>query len=84
MPYCKECANTRLFGSSKVPPVAPTANGCVSAMLGHFREDGQIESISSVGADKKTLIAARVSPEEYFDLCLSCYSQEIVWTQQRE
>ncbi|MBP2649911.1 MAG: hypothetical protein H6Q74_736 [Firmicutes bacterium] len=84
MPYCKQCANSRLFGSSKVPPVAPTANGSISGMMGNFDVNGQIESIISMGADKKTLIAARVTPKEYFDLCLACYSQNVGWQEDDE
>lgn len=84
MLYCKTCNNTRLFGSSKVPSVAPTANGSLSAMTGNFDPSGHIETITSLGADKKTLAAARKNPQEYFDLCLACGGQDVVWQDEDE
>lgn len=79
MPVCKQCGNSRLFGSSKVPPAAPTANGPVSGLLGNFEPGGELATVSRVGADKKTARQAGVNPQEYFDICLRCGSQQIDW-----
>jgi hypothetical protein len=79
MPHCKVCGNTRLFGTSKVPPAAPTANGPVSGLAADFDQTGHITSITRLGADKSTVRAATAQPRDYFDVCLQCGSQDIEW-----
>jgi len=79
MPRCKTCGNTRLFGTSKVPPAAPTANGPISGLTADFDPAGNITSITRLGAEKSTVRAATAQPREYFDVCLRCGSQEVEW-----
>ncbi len=79
MPFCKKCHNTRLFGSSKVPPVSASANGLVSGLLADFTSDGRITSITRLGADKSTTRSAQKDPDKYFDICLVCGHQEVDW-----
>jgi hypothetical protein len=84
MPYCKKCHNTQLFGSSKVPPASSAANGPVSGLLGEFDPQGQIVSITRLGADKAITRSATKDPDQYFDVCLQCGSQDIDWERQGE
>lgn len=84
MPKCKVCGNTHSFGSSKIIPAAPSANGPVSAMVGDFDTESHIIRISSLGADKAAINAASRWPQEYFDICLKCGSHEIEWSSVRE
>jgi hypothetical protein len=79
MPYCRACGNRRLFAASRVPPASPTANGLVSGLLGDFGADGGLVTITRLGADKATAKAAGGYPDEYFDICLVCGSQDIDW-----
>lgn len=79
MPYCRVCRNKHLFGSSQVPPVAPTANGPVSGLLGDFGNDGKLVSVTRLGAGKSTATAAGKEPQSYFDICPKCGSQDIEW-----
>jgi hypothetical protein len=79
MPRCKTCGNTRLFGASKVPPAAPTANGPISGMSADFDQAGNITSVTRLGAEKAAVRAATVQPRDYFDVCLKCGSQDIEW-----
>ncbi|MDR3592561.1 MAG: hypothetical protein P4N41_23130 [Negativicutes bacterium] len=79
MPRCKICGNSRLFGTSRVAPVAPTANGPISGLNADFDPAGNITSITRLGADKSAVRAATAQPREYFDVCLSCGSQDIEW-----
>lgn len=78
MPRCKVCGNTHSFGSSKVDPIAPSANGPVSGMVGNFSSD-EIVSINSLGANKTLINEAAEQPQSYFDICLSCGSQQLEW-----
>jgi hypothetical protein len=79
MPYCKKCHNNRFFGSSKVPPAAPSANGPLSGLFADFNGQGEIASVTRMGADKKTAMAATADPQDYFDVCLRCGSQDVEW-----
>lgn len=79
MPYCRICRNKHRFGSSQVPPVAPTANGPVSGLLGDFDGAGNLLSVTRLGADKATATAAGREPQSYFDVCPNCGSQDITW-----
>lgn len=79
MPYCRACGNRRFFAASSVPPVAPTANGPVSGLLGDFAASGGLATITRLGADKATAMAAGDQPAEYFDTCMACGSQEVEW-----
>lgn len=79
MPYCKKCQNTRFFGSSKISPAAPSANGPLSGMFADFDGQGEIVSVTRMGADKRTAMAATEDPRKFFDLCLRCGSQDIEW-----
>ncbi len=80
MPYCKVCGNRRTFGSSRVPPASPFANGPSSGIVADFNSDDKISMVSSMGVDKNTLNAATRDPEEYFDTCLYCGNQNLEWT----
>lgn len=79
MPRCAECGNTLSFGSSDVPPVAPTANGPVSGLVANFDEEGYITEMESVGADLDTAQEAWERPTRYFDTCYVCGSNQIIW-----
>ncbi|MDR3560046.1 MAG: hypothetical protein P4N59_01205 [Negativicutes bacterium] len=79
MPYCKICHNARLFGSSKVPPAAPSANGPLSGLNADFDLAGKMTSVTRLGADKAAVRAATANPRDYFDVCLKCGSSEIEW-----
>lgn len=79
MPRCTRCGNTLSFGSTLIPPVAPTANGLVSGLIANFDEEGYISEMESAGADIDTAQEAWESPKEYFDICSECGSEEIEW-----
>ncbi|MPL65630.1 hypothetical protein SDC9_11294 [bioreactor metagenome] len=80
MPRCPVCGNTKSFGSSRVDPIAPSANGLISGMVGVFNSDDEILSINSLGANKTTINQAAEQPQAYFDLCLNCGSQQVEWS----
>ncbi len=79
MPRCARCGNTLSFGSTYVPPVAPTANGPVSGLVADFDRDGYITEMESLGADLDTAQEAWESPEEYFNICYQCGSEQVIW-----
>ena len=79
MPRCAVCGNTLSFGSSDVPPAAPTANGPISGLVANFDEEGYITEMESVGADLDTAQEAWEKPSEYSDVCYECGSNQIVW-----
>lgn len=79
MPYCKKCHNTRLFGSSKVLPASPSANGPVSGLLGDFDPQGRLIGITRLGADNKTARSAQKDPEWFFDVCQQCGDRAVEW-----
>jgi hypothetical protein len=79
MPHCRNCHNDRYFGSSKVPPAAPTANGLTSGMCANFAAGGAMRDITCLGADKKTIKNATKDPRDFFDICLKCGSSDIIW-----
>lgn len=80
MPQCAKCGNSNSFGSSLIPPVAPTANGLVSGLVANFDEDGYITEMESAGADIDTAQDAWESPREYFDVCYKCGGNQINWS----
>ncbi|QJW44478.1 hypothetical protein HA075_01030 [bacterium BFN5] len=79
MPTCKNCGNSYSFGSSAVPPSAPTANGLVSGIVGQFNHQSEVVSINSMGATKASIRQAVDNPQQYFDTCIRCGSQDINW-----
>ncbi len=79
MPRCAKCGNTFSFGSSTVPPVAPTANGPVSGLIANFNEEGLITEMESLGADLETAQQAWECPAEFFNICYKCGHDEIIW-----
>lgn len=80
MPRCTVCGNMKSFGSSRVDPIAPYANGLISGMVGVFSSDEEILNINSLGANKTIINEAAEQPRAYFDLCLNCGSQQIKWS----
>lgn len=79
MPYCRVCGNRRSFVAGRVPPAAPTANGPPSGLMATFDPQGELATVTRLGADKSTVQAARDNPREYFDTCLACGSTDIAW-----
>ncbi len=79
MPKCRNCGNEVSFGSSRIPPVAPTANGPISGLVANFDCGGSIVEMNSIGADIDTAQEAWEEPQEYFDVCFTCGSKDIVW-----
>lgn len=79
MPRCARCGNTLSFGSSLIPPAAPTANGLVSGLIANFDKDGYITEMEGAGTDIDTAQEAWERPGEYFDMCAECGSEEINW-----
>jgi len=79
MPYCRNCPNNRYFGSSKIPSVAPTANGPLSGICADFAAGEAMLSITYQGNDKKALKMAINTPRDYFDICLKCGGENIDW-----
>ncbi|MEG6586332.1 hypothetical protein [Dendrosporobacter sp. 1207_IL3150] len=84
MPKCKVCGNTYSFGSSEVPPSAPTANGPVSGMIAQFNNQNDVVSVSSLGASKASITKAVDDPKQFFDTCIHCGSQDIDWNNSEE
>jgi hypothetical protein len=79
MPYCKDCGNSKYFTASQVSPVAPTATGPISGLVGKFDETGELVEMQAMGADEITRDAAAVNPVVYFDTCLECGSNRVSW-----
>lgn len=79
MPKCKYCGNSKLFGSSQVPPAAPYANGIISGVVGEFSGSSELTSLTRIGATKATTNAAAANPRQYFDVCLECGSNDVEW-----
>lgn len=79
MPKCLNCGNTLSFGSSAVPPAAPTANGPVSGIVANFDENGYITDMESLGADMEAIQEAWDHPAEFFNICYVCGSKNIDW-----
>ena len=79
MPYCRACGNRRSFVAGSVFPAAPTANGLPSGLMATFSPQGELATVTRLGADGKTAQAARENPREYFDTCLVCGSSDISW-----
>lgn len=79
MPRCAVCGNKLSFGSSVVPPPAPTANGPLSGLIADFNSQGCITEMDSLGADMDIAQEAWENPDEFFDICFHCGSNEIVW-----
>ena len=80
MPKCMECGNDLSFGSTLIPPVAPTANGPVSGLIADFDSDGYITEMESINGDIDAAQDAWESPKEYFDICYVCGSSRINWS----
>lgn len=79
MPKCLRCGNHNDFGVMEIPSTAPTANGPVSGLMGHFSNSGELENMESMGASVDEVQDAFEHPERYFDVCLACGSEEVVW-----
>lgn len=79
MPRCARCGNTLSFGSSYVPPTAPTANGPVSGLVANFDQDGYITEMESMTSDLEAVQEAWERPTDYFNVCYECGSEEIEW-----
>lgn len=79
MPYCKDCGNSLYFISSSVSPVAPTAAGPASGLVGRFDAQGELVELESMGATDETRRKAAVNPVVYFDTCAECGSNRVVW-----
>jgi hypothetical protein len=81
MPYCSNCGNSSRFESSKVPSVAPYANGPSSGVIGSFDSTGALTGMTRLGATKAIANAAAIQPEAYFDTCSVCGSSELTWNE---
>ncbi|HAK74873.1 MAG TPA: hypothetical protein DCP36_17395 [Sporomusaceae bacterium] len=81
MPYCSHCGNSSQFESSKVPSVAPYANGPSSGVIGSFDSTGALIGMTRLGATKAFANAAAIQPEAYFDTCTVCGSTELSWSE---
>ncbi|MDA8235567.1 MAG: hypothetical protein M0Z31_12355 [Clostridia bacterium] len=79
MPRCMICGNTESFGSSKLEPVAPTANSIPTALLANFDNEGYIDNMENMGAQLDEAQEAWEEPEVYFDFCAFCGAKEIQW-----
>lgn len=79
MPYCNVCGNQESLASSKLPPSADTANAPPYGLLGNFDEDGCLTTMECQGASLDDAQEAYERPEEYFDTCPVCGSQDIRW-----
>ena len=79
MPRCARCGNSFSFGSSQIPPVAPTANGPVSGLIANFDDEGYITEMESIGADLDCAQEAWERPDEYFNVCYECGSNDVIW-----
>jgi hypothetical protein len=79
MPKCQVCGNCKSFGASKIPPSAKFANGPVSDMVGQFDQQKELIHIISSGVDKAIITAASRHPQEFFDLCVHCGHESVVW-----
>ncbi|CUH96360.1 hypothetical protein P22_2450 [Propionispora sp. 2/2-37] len=78
MPRCLDCGNTKSFVSSVVSPASQYANGPLSGLIADFADE-TLQQVTSLGADKKTINAANAKPQEFFDTCFYCGSQQISW-----
>lgn len=79
MPRCAKCGNTLSFGSSQVPPASLTANGPVSGLVADFDKAGYITEMESLTSDLDVVQEAWERPEEYFNICYNCGSEDIYW-----
>lgn len=79
MPYCKDCGNRMFFTSSTISPVAATATGLTSGLVGKFDEYGELIELDSVGASDESRKNAAVNPVVYFDTCMECGSTRVEW-----
>lgn len=79
MPKCLNCGNHKEFGVMEIPSVAPTANGPISGLMGHFNDGGELENLESMGASLNQAQDAFEHPDRFFDVCLVCGSKEIAW-----
>jgi hypothetical protein len=79
MPKCQICGNVKCFGASKLPPSAKCANGPISDMLGQFNQQKELMHIVSSGVDKAIINAATRQPQDFFDLCVYCGHESVVW-----
>ncbi|MHB8172592.1 MAG: hypothetical protein ACYDG6_13805 [Thermincolia bacterium] len=79
MPKCLTCGNVESFGSSRLEPLAPTANPIPTALLANFDEHGYIDTLENMGTGLEKAQEAWENPEVYFDFCTVCGSKEIQW-----
>lgn len=79
MPRCLNCGNELSFVSSRIEPVASTANGPASGIIADFDTEGYITEMESLNGDMDAAQEAWESPREYFDTCYECGSEQIVW-----
>ncbi len=79
MPHCLNCGNELTFGTSKIPPVAPAANGPISGLVADFQGDNSITSMESMGASIDEAQEAWENPRNFFDVCYDCGSSKIKW-----
>ena len=79
MPYCNACGNTESLASSKFPPSAETANGVPYGLMANFDNVGCLTTMECQGASLDDAQEAFEQPEEYFDTCPVCGSQDIEW-----
>lgn len=79
MPQCLDCGNEHSFGSTLIPPVAPTANGPISGILAEFDDNGYITEMTSVNGDIDIAQEAWENPKNYFNICYLCGGNNIAW-----
>ncbi|WP_418789965.1 hypothetical protein [Phosphitispora sp. TUW77] len=79
MPKCAKCGNSFSFGCSAIPSVTPAANGLVSGLIGNFDQQGHITEMDSLINNLDQVQEAWEFPEEFFDTCYECGSNEIIW-----
>lgn len=84
MPRCQNCGNVKSFGASQIPPAAMYANGPLSGIIGEFKTDSELMWVHSSGATKSMINAACHKPQEFFDICVQCGDQSVVWNENGE
>ncbi|MEM5767960.1 MAG: hypothetical protein AAGU23_06120, partial [Bacillota bacterium] len=79
MPHCEDCGNSLYFIASSVSPVAPSAAGAASGLAGRFDARGKLVELDSLGSTAETRRKAAANPVLYFDTCMECGSNRVVW-----
>ncbi|AJQ28227.1 MULTISPECIES: hypothetical protein [Pelosinus] len=84
MPKCQNCGNIKSFGASQIPPAGMYANGPLSGIIGEFKTDRELMWVHSSGATKSMINAACHEPQKFFDICVQCGYQSVLWSEEGE